>query len=253
MRKYLLLFASLGLGCDLVAGLDHFSAADGGAPHGGDGGTGQGASGASGGAGGVGAAGAGTVGGAGGHGGQAGGDGCADDLLIVEARTYGTGAGDDDFVEIYNPTDLPISLENVSVAARTPTQSMPVVRWTGQAGDELAPGDRFTIVGAGFDDNADWDVQLPSNLSFGNDIIFLLRRGPIDTPNTIDILCVCDDCTDPGFMGCQGILVPNPAFLPGNSTPSPIDVSVHRKPECRDTDTTSDFVAGDSTPGGPPP
>lgn len=222
--KALLLAFSLS-GCALVAGLDDFDL-----------------SGSSGGGGSV-------VGGAGGEGAgpQGGASPCADDLLISEIRTFGTGRGDDDFVEIVNPTTRTISLADISIAARAPTSAL-MERWRGSSTDKLPPGEHYLITGVGFDDpGVTPDETLGEFASLGNDVIVLLRRGPLDNSTVIDIACICTaSCTSPDWDGCQGVVLDNPAIMAGEEIDT--DDSQQRFPQCEDSDRAGDFQRAPATP-----
>lgn len=213
-------------GCALVAGLDDFDL-----------------SGSSGGGGA-------SVGGQGGEGNtpQGGASPCSDDLLISEVRTFGTGHGDDDFVEIVNPTTHTISLTDISIAARAPSSAL-TERWRGSSAEKLPPGEHYLIAGDGFDDpGVQPDATLDDFASFGNDVIVLLRRGPIDNSTVIDIACICTaSCTSPDWEGCQDVVLDNPAIVAGEEVDT--DDSQQRFPQCEDLDSPGDFRRGPSTPG----
>lgn len=233
-----LLVMSLAAGCDAVAGLDEFRPAEAGGAASGGGGSGGAPPEA-----GADPGGAPPLGG----GGSAP-DNCADDLLISELRTYGVGQGDDDFVEIYNPTNGPLSLESVSLWAYKPPSGTAMERWHGEATDEIPPGGRFVLGGLGFDPELS-DATLGVGASIGDSQIVLLRRGPSASPSTIDHMCVCtNDCGQNIWGGCPGVL-PNPAYILGKIEPVPDSLS--RVPDCEDTDDESDFTPGAPTPGQP--
>lgn len=220
------LLAVLLAGCALAAGLGDFTPA----------GTGGAA------AGGAAAGGAAAQGGGGGHGGQ---DPCASDLVISEARTTGSAQGSDDFVEIYNPTVESISLEDVSLAGRTPSGGVNE-RWRGGPGEVLAPRQHFLIVGQQFDDGG-FDVKLDASGSFPNNVILLLRRGPVEFSEPIDVVCLCtEDCASNAWSACGDVVLANPALAGGRI--EAVDDSVQRVPECQDSDTAGDFEAGPATP-----
>lgn len=231
------LIAAVACGCAQVAGLDEFvpaegggASAAGGSPATGGGGAGEGGA---------------PLGGmsAGGAGGD---DGCATDLIISEVRTYGTGAGDDDFVEIYNPTAATVSLDDVALAARPPGGTSLDERWRGGTGDELGPQERVVIAGAGFDDAAPSPLGMLEP-SLGNDTILVLTRGQPGVGDTIDVVCVCTTgCSGVDWNGCQGVLA-NPAYQAGDLVDT--DDSLQRFPDCLDTDGASDFQAGPATAG----
>ncbi len=235
-RASVLAFFALA-GCDAVAGLNEFqpaaaggggALANGGAP----------AAGAP--EGGAPEAGAPPIGGEGG-----GVSNCATDLLIAEIRTYGVGAGDDDFVEILNPTDMTLSLESVSVWAYKPP-SEATERWRGKADDLLSPGGRFVLGGLGLME-LEPDAELGVGESIGDSHIVLLRRGPSASPSTIDHVCVCaGDCNQDIWGGCPGVL-PNPAYF--DAMIHAIPDSLSRLPDCEDSDAVTDFQPGAPTPG----
>lgn len=221
-------------GCDLVAGLNEFFPAVGGGAAGSGGG---------------GSGGAPITGGSEPGGGPLGGGGaapetCATDLLIAEIRTYGVGNGDDDFVEIYNPTPASMSLEDVSIWAYKPGNTV-MPRWEGDVGDVIDAGGRFVVGGVGFDMRL---RDAPLAQSIGDSQIVLLRRGQGAKPTTIDHVCVCtNDCGQAALWGgCPGVL-PNPAWVSGEITSLPD--SLARVPDCIDTDTDADFDKGPPTPG----
>jgi hypothetical protein len=222
-------------GCEQVAGLSEFHpAVDGG-------GAAQGGAAGGGGApvtGGAEPGGAAPLGGGGGQ------SDCATDLLIAEIRTYGVGNGDDDFVEIYNPTSASMSLEDVSIWAYKPGNTV-MPRWQGDAGDVIDAGGRFVVGGMGFDLRL---LDAPFEQSIGDSQIVLLRRGQGAKPATIDHVCICtNDCGQVALWGgCPGVL-PNPAWVSGAITSIPD--SLARVPDCIDTNTDADFDDGPPTPG----
>lgn len=241
-RLALALFFSSLSACDLVAGLGDFQPAE---PSGGGGGSGAGDVGAGGlgGVGGVGGSGAGDVG-AGGTGGDP--SACPDRLVISELRTFGTGRGDDDFVEIHNPTSQTISLHDVSIAARAPGSPISE-RWRGIDEDMIGPGGYFLIAGEGFDDGPPYDAQLPSFKSFGDDVLVFLRNP---SESVIDIVCACTtSCETPDWAGCQGVVLDNPAYVDGEEVET--DRSMQRRGSCTDTDSAQDFRVANATPGAP--
>jgi hypothetical protein len=230
---------ALATSCDSVAGLNEFHPAT----KGGGGSLGSGGAPVGGAPGGSDSGGSPPMGGDGGAGGNA--SGCASNLLIAEVRTYGEGAGDDDFVEIHNPTAEDISLDDVSIWAYKPDSAPATPRWSGERPQHVPAGGRFVVGGKGFDPRLR-DSQLDQ--SIGDSQIVLLRRGPGGTPPTIDHVCICtNDCGQQALWGgCPGVL-PNPAWVGGTITL--IADSLARIPDCIDTDTDVDFDNGPPTPG----
>ncbi len=176
---------------------------------------------------------------------------CADDLLIAEVRTYGTGAGDDDLVEIHNPTAREVSLVGVDLAALKPdfddgVNAEPTRRWSGKTGQSIPPGGRFLVVGAGF--TGAFDDHFEQGI--GDESIVFLRRGPMGARGVIDHVCICkSDCTGSEWGGCPGVHQ-NPAFDPQDGMLT-VDDTLQREPDCRDTDQPGDFRVGEASPGQP--
>lgn len=225
-RCFLLAAACATSGCALVAGLNDFIGQAGAASGGG---------------------GASSVGGSPSGGDTPGGGGvgggpppCATDVILSEVRTHGSMGKLDDFIEIVNPTAKAISLNGVQITAGPPGGGQDP-RFTGVAGDTLAPGERLVIVGSAFDDVVG-DFPMLGN-SLGDDQIVILTRDL----NPIDRVCTCEaDCANAGFSVCQPIL-PNPC-IDGAAGCVDVDKSLQREPEC----ASGAWNRSDSTPGGPP-
>ncbi len=221
--------------CALVAGLDDFTKGSG---AGGDGGSG----GAVGGAGGLGGSGlSGGVagdGGVGGEGGTAGaGAACADDVIISEVRTRGPQGGNDELVEILNPTSRTISLAGLSLHARTPASGF-TPRWVAPVSETLAPQARLIVVGSTYTPSPGPDYVLAP--SMGDDAqTVALKRGVDPNDQEIDRVLICCD------TGCTDLV--GATEQPGCG----VDLarSLHRVPECSD----GLLLPGDSTPNDPPP
>lgn len=226
-RALVFALAAAASGCALVAGLNDFTG-QAGAPNGGGG------SASTGGAAGGGAA---PSGGGGAGGGP---PPCATDVILSEVRTHGSAGKLDDFIEVVNPTAQPISLEGVQITAGPPGGGQDP-RFTGVAGDSLAPGERLVIVGSGFDDVVA-DFPMLGN-SLGDDQIVILTRDLIP----LDRVCTCEaDCTNAGFSVCEQVL-PNPC-VDSSQVCVDVDKSLQREPEC----AKGAWNRRDSTPGEPP-
>lgn len=243
IRVHLLSFVLLLEGCALVAGLDDFQPASGGA--GGSSDSGGASNGGEGGVGGAGQGGEG-IGGEPPMGGAGGESPCADDLVISEVRTFGSNQGTDDFVEIYNPTEAAISLDGVAIVGKTPTGVNLTDRWRGTVGDQIAADSYFVVGGAGFDDTTpDRDFM---GSSLGDDTVLALQRGPLLNAVTLDFVCLCtENCDGPDWAACDGLVLVNPA----GTNSRDLDESLQRVPDCMDTDQPSDFVIRASTPKAP--
>jgi hypothetical protein len=231
------------LGCADVAGLDDFTAEA--TSSGSQGGVGQGGQAEGGAAQGGDAATTSTstaaVGGAGGSTsstttGVGGGSTCEPlELAISEFRSAGTNGGGDDFIELFNPTSMPVDLEPYRLYGQAPgSSSPPILRFSGAGKGMLASGAHYLIAGASFDDGGSADLCLSVGNSLGDDIVLFLERNG----TTVDRLCVCAmaTCTDSVFSDCDYILE-NPT-VPFPDT----DTSLERDPVdgCWSTDATGE-------------
>lgn len=224
-RVALVALACATPGCALVAGLNDFSG-QAGAPSGGGGTAAMG-----------GAPSGGEAPSGGGGAGSGGAPACAADVILSEVRTHGSAGKSDDFIEIVNPTAKVVSLDGVQITAGPPGGSQDP-RFTGVAGDSLAPGERLVIVGSGFNDVAADFLMLGNSL--GDDQIVILTRDLLP----IDRVCTCEsDCTNPGFSVCEQV-APNPC-IDGAQGCIDIDKSLQREPEC----AKGVWNRRDSTPG----
>lgn len=126
-------------------------------------------------------------------------------LVISEVRTTGGAGGNDDFVELYNPTSAPITLSSAfTIEARSDTGSTYNVRWTG-ANQVLQPQRHFLIVGSTYSNAAvPGDAVLTSGVTDKVSVVLKQAGAPIDA------LCVWFGTTDP-FTGaavpytCEGV------------------------------------------------
>lgn len=173
--------------------------------------------------------------------------------MISEIRTRGAGGASDEFVELYNATGAPVTLDATwALEGRSAGGSMYTTRWKGAGGVIPAYG-HFLITGSSY-------VQMPA----GDDMLSVsvtdaMSLRLVSGANIVDALCFYYDAvTQAAFTidySCEGTTVSN---LPHNNGPngtSNSDVSLERKPggaagNCVDTnDTAADFLS--TTPAYP--
>ena len=166
-------------------------------------------------------------------------------LVISEIRSRGTAGGNDDFVELYNPTDLPVTLDTTwKLDARNHTAGGSYgTRWTG-SGKTIPSHGHFLIVGSAYAQSPAGDETLTSGITDATSVK-LTHSGAV-----VDAVCYAFDAatsasfaTDPTFS-CEGTPVTNPH---NNATATNDDASIERKlagnaGSCNDTgDNAADF------------
>jgi hypothetical protein len=188
-----------------------------------------------------------SAGGAGGAGGAP--PSCAlDHLVVSELRTRGPAGATDEFVELYNPTDQDVVLDDTWVVdARSWSAGDYGQRWAG-AGEVLPAHHHYLIGGAGFVDEVA-DAYLGSfgiadggslRLTHGAEIVDVLCYY-FDGPS----LTALDDVASP--YDCEGTPISNLPHDNSNAGQSNSDASLERKPggaegSCQDTDSSlADF------------
>lgn len=165
-------------------------------------------------------------------------------LLISEMRARGSAGQNDDLVELYNPTDSPITLgPAVALEFRANTAAVYSTHWSG--GNQVIPAHgHFLIGGTGYNDAVAADATLL--VGIGDQGSLVLKQNGL----AIDALCYVAAGTqlDNTFV-CDG----TPITRENITTPQ--DKSVHRKPDgalgnCVDhTDTVFDWIIStDSAP-----
>lgn len=173
-------------------------------------------------------------------------------LLISEIRSRGAGGASDEFLELYNPTGSPVTLDSTwMLEARSNTSTTYSPRWSG-SGTTLPPHRHFLIASAGYTQQPVADDTLSTGLTDATSLR-LVHAGAI-----VDAICYAFDdasrlafTTDATFT-CEGTPVMNSH---NNATTTNTDSSIERKPggaagNCVDTgDNATDFAA--VMPAGP--
>ncbi len=163
-------------------------------------------------------------------------------LKISEFWPRGPGAGNDDFVELYNPLSVPVTLpaaaalEKIEIATRAEGSANYSVKWSAD-GQTIPARGHLLIVGSAYSRATAPDALLLTG--FPDEISMVLRRGPV----VLDAACI-NVGTD-GFDGtytCEG----TPYTYVGTSNNT--DRSVERLPgggagNATDTgNTATDFL-----------
>jgi len=183
------------------------------------------------------------------------GSGCnLDHLVISEVRTRGPVDGNEDFVEILNPTAATVTLSpDFHIDVRGEDNASYLPRWTaGEDGQELIvipPGKRALLVntaGLGAIGGATPDNTYGTGIRDGGSIALLQGETVIDA--------VCFTCQRSALKvdsGCE-----RPVFGRAPACTEPGNTSVQRKPSggvdgCADTnDNAADLVEAAATPSG---
>jgi hypothetical protein len=167
-------------------------------------------------------------------------------VVISEIRSRGLGGATDEFVELYNPTATPVTLDSAWVIqSRSSTAATYSTCWTGSGKSVPAYG-HYLIAGTGY-------VQTPTKddtLVVG--ITDAASLQLIQSSSAIDAVCFSFDVAgSTALMGvgyvCEGTPVSNLPHDNTTSSASNSDVSIERRPggaggNCTDTgDNASDF------------
>jgi hypothetical protein len=173
-------------------------------------------------------------------------------LLISEIRSRGLGGAADEFVELYNPTGVPVVLDNTwKLEARSNAATTYTTRWTGTGATVPAHG-HFLIAGTAYTQMPAADDALSTGITDASSVR-LSQSSAI-----VDAVCYAYDAasaqpfTTDATYTCEGPPLNNPH---NNSTSTDTDASLERKPggtagNCTDTDVNaSDFIV--TTPANP--
>jgi hypothetical protein len=181
--------------------------------------------------------------------------------VISEIRTRGMGGGDDEFVELYNPTSSPVQLDGLWALVGRKSDLTTITgstRWTGK-GDIIPAKGHFLITGGTYAQSPAGDDTLSQSLTDAASLTLVFGATQVDS------VCFYYDGFTLGyeqnlFYPCEGMPVFNPH---DDTTGTNVDKSIERKPggalgNCTDTDdNSSDFsISKPSTPQNsmsPPP
>jgi hypothetical protein len=189
----------------------------------------------------------GAGGGTGGNGGAPPGGCNINHLLVSEVRSRGIAGAADEFVELYNPTPSPVTLDATwTVDARSTSSGSYTARWKGGGGTIPAHG-HYLIVGSTYKQSPDKDDGLSTGITDASSVR-LTHSG-----KTVDAVCFGYDAASLGAFDatydCEGTPVSNLPHNDGSNGQSNSDASIERKPggkagNCTDTnDNAADFAA----------
>ncbi len=163
-------------------------------------------------------------------------------LLLSELWPRGPGGGNDDFVEIYNPLNVPVTLpsgsalQKLEIATRADGAGSYSVKWTA-AGQTIVAHGHLLIVGSAYSRAAPGDASFTTG--FPDEVSVLLRRGT----TALDAACIyVGTNTFDATYACEG----TPFLYVGASNNT--DRSIERDPggaagNGSDTnDNTADFT-----------
>jgi hypothetical protein len=169
-------------------------------------------------------------------------------VVISEIRSRGAGGAADEFVELYNPTGSPVTLDSTwKLEARSSTASSYGGRWTG-TGKVIPAHGHFLIVGTAYVESPAGDEPLTTGITDATSLQ-LVQGGA-----SVDAVCYAfDAATDMPFLTdatytCKGAPANNLPHNNGTAGASNSDVSIERKPggaggNCTDTgDNSADFA-----------
>lgn len=173
-------------------------------------------------------------------------------VVISEVRSRGLGGGSDEFVELYNPSTDPVTLDTSwTLVARSDTAAAYSARWTGSG--KILPGrGHFLIAGSAYTQQPAADETLLTGITDAT-ALQLSRAGRV-----VDTVCYGFDATTlmvftgDATYGCEGMPAMN---AHDNTTGTNVDDSLERKPggaagNGQDTnDNATDFAA--LTPSSP--
>jgi hypothetical protein len=178
--------------------------------------------------------------------------GASPGLVISEVRSRGLGGGSDEFVELYNPSTDPVTLDaGWTLDARSDTVAAYSARWAG-TGKSIPAHGHFLIAGTLYAQQPAADETLLNGITDAT-ALRLSRAGSV-----VDALCYGFDATTlmvfrgDATYACEGMPAMNGH---DNTTGTNVDQSIERKPggtagNRQDTnDNASDFAA--LTPSNP--
>jgi hypothetical protein len=165
-------------------------------------------------------------------------------LTIAEVKSRGSGGASDEYVEIYNPTPAPVTLDaSWALQARSTTTTTYTTRWVG-TGQVLPPYSHFLVVGSAYVSTPAGDAALTSGISDAASVTLVQGGTPVDA------LCFGYDTTTinsfDATYACNGTPVNNAPH--NNTTSGNVDMSLDRLPDtasggnCQNTqDNAADF------------
>jgi hypothetical protein len=178
--------------------------------------------------------------------GTGGGAGCpVSHLLISEIRSRGLNGGNDEFVEIYNPTEVAIPMDDGwSIKVRGSTSTSYSTRWQGPTtGSVSIPAHgHFLIAGSMYPQMPQADATVQASITADSASILLVNLGA-----TVDAVCFAfgtDKAMAVAAFTCEGTPASNAPHDDSPSGLSNVDSSIVRNQNgCADShDNATDFT-----------
>ncbi len=178
--------------------------------------------------------------------GTGGGAGCpVTHLLISEIRSRGLNGGNDELIEIYNPTEVAIPMDDAwSIKVRGSTSTSYATRWQGPTtGSVSIPAHgHFLIAGSMYAQMPPADVMLTGSITADSASILLVNLGA-----TVSAVCFAfgaDKETAVAAFTCEGKPASNAPHDDSASSLSNVDSSIVRNQNgCADShDNATDFT-----------
>lgn len=179
-----------------------------------------------------------------------GGTGCAlGRVLLSEVCSRGAGGASDEFVELYNASASPVTLDSTwRIEARSSAAGSFSTRWTG-TGTTIPAWGHYLIAGTSYARMPSSDAALTSGLTDAGSV--RLVHGT----TTVDTVCYAFDAATTATLtgdttyGCEGMPASNTPHDNNSSSASNVDSSIERRPggaggNCADTNVNAtDFVS----------
>jgi hypothetical protein len=174
---------------------------------------------------------------------------CPDHLVISEIRTRGVNGGNDEFVELYNPTNKGVALSSSWTLESVSDSGTFKTAWTGTGGIIPAHG-HYLVTGADYNQSPAGDEPLSIGLTDAGRLQ-LVYSPDVFTTDVIDAVCFGFDSATMSelmLLTCEGTPATNPH---DDTTASNADRSITRGPrDCTDTDQ-NDMDFGPQMPATP--
>ena len=154
-----------------------------------------------------------------------------DHLVLSEIRSRGLGGASDDFVELYNPTAAPVTLDSEwKLEVRSASAASYSTRFTG-SGQVLPAHGHLLLNGSAYAGAAAGDTKLSSGITDAASVRLTKTGAVVDAvcyyfnPTTLASL------TDPvKAYSCKGTPVSNLPHNDASSAKSNVDTSLERRP-----------------------
>ena len=168
-----------------------------------------------------------------------------DHLLISEIRSRGIHGGNDEFIEIYNPTSTAIPMDDSwSIKVRGWSSASYATRWQGPAtqSTSVPAHGHFLIAGSAYAQSPAADVVVSSSITADSASILLINGG-----SPVDVVCFAfgvDQMTAVEAFTCKGKPASNAPHDDSVNGMSNLDYSVARNQNgCADSgDNATDFT-----------